>query len=163
MTTVWPSVSPCYARPRQSVRPAWQRTLCALALMALATVPALAQLAPAPVKAMPLLKTDRSWDGSALAYPAGAAEVTALLIEVAPGAETGWHHHPVPSFAYLLEGELEIRLRTGQSRRVTAGQAVAEVVDTAHNGRNPGTVPTRLVVFYIGTPSRPITVNESAR
>lgn len=161
--TAW-DLAPLFPmRPRGASRPGWLPVLCAAAAMALAAMPAQAQLAPAPVKAMPLLKTDRSWDGTALAYPAGPAEVTALLIEVAPGAETGWHLHPVPSFAYVLEGELEIRLRTGQSQRLAAGQALAEVVDTAHNGRNPGTVPTRLVVFYIGTPTRPLTVNESAR
>jgi quercetin dioxygenase-like cupin family protein len=117
-----------------------------------------AALANSPVSARSLMETLSSWDGKGLIYPQGTAKVTALEVTVAPGGETGWHRHPVPSFGYLLEGELEVRLRNGTIRRFGPGQAIAEVVDTEHNGRNPGTVPTRLVVFYIGTIDRPLTV-----
>jgi len=112
----------------------------------------------ASVKAATLLRTSSSWDGTPIEYPPGKAEITAMMIEVAPGAETGWHLHPVPSFAYLLEGDLEIRLKNGLIKR--AGQALAEVVNTAHNGRNVGTVPVRLVVFYTGAEGRALTAKE---
>lgn len=117
-----------------------------------------AALAPGPVSARSLMETLSSWDGKGLNYPQGTAKVTALEVTVAPGAETGWHRHPVPSFGYMLEGELEVRLRDGTTRRFGPGQAIAEVVDTEHNGRNPGHGRTRLVVFYIGTIDRPLTV-----
>ena len=68
-------------------------------------------------------------------------EVTALLVEVAPGAETGWHLHPVPSFAMVLDGALEITLKDGRTKRLHAGEALAEVIDTSHNGRNVGDGP----------------------
>lgn len=105
----------------------------------------------ATIKATTLLKTTTSWDGRPIQYPPGQAEVTGMLIEIAPGAETGWHLHPVPSFGLLLEGELEVTLKNGAVKHLMAGEAIAEVVNTLHSGRNPGSVPVKLVVFYAGT------------
>ena len=79
-----------------------------------------------------------------------------LLIEIAPGGETGWHLHPVPSFGMVLEGELEVSLKDGQRKRLKAGDALAEVVNTAHNGRNIGNAPVKLVVFYAGSKGQPL-------
>lgn len=104
----------------------------------------------AAVKVSTILKADKTWDGKPIIYPAGSAEVTGLIVEIAPGGETGWHLHPVPSFAMVLEGELEIVLKSGAVKRLKSGEALAEVVDTLHNGRNVGAVPVKLVVFYTG-------------
>lgn len=122
--------------------------LAALAIVAAQPVLALDQ--SANVKVTKLLQSPTSWNGAALAYPSGQAEVTAMLIEIAPGAETGWHLHPVASFAYILEGELEVNLKDGSVNKLAAGQALAEVVNTLHNGRNVGKGPVKLVVFYAG-------------
>lgn len=111
------------------------------------------------VKVTQLLKASTSWDGQPLAYPKGPAEVSAMLVELAPGAETGWHLHPVPSFAMLLEGELEIALKDGRKKRLGAGEAVAEVVGAWHNGRNPGSTPLKLVVFYAGVEGTSLTTS----
>ena len=103
------------------------------------------------VKVSTLLKTSSSWDGKPLQYPAGQAEVTGMLIEIAPGAETGWHLHQIPSFGMVLAGELEVRLQDGRVKRLKSGDALAEVVNTLHNGRSVGSAPVKLVVFYAGT------------
>jgi quercetin dioxygenase-like cupin family protein len=108
------------------------------------------------VQVTTVLKTQTSWDGQPLRYPAGQAEVTGMLIDIAPGGETGWHLHPVPSFGMVLEGELEVTLKDGRRNRLKAGDALAEVVNTAHNGRNIGTVPVKLVVFYAGSKGQPL-------
>ncbi|MEY4766356.1 MAG: hypothetical protein RI907_3029 [Pseudomonadota bacterium] len=102
------------------------------------------------VKVSTVLKTSASWDGTPIAYPSGPAEVTGMVVEIAPGAETGWHLHPVPSFGMILEGELEVQLQDGTTKRLKAGDAVAEVVGRVHNGRNVGAVPVKIVVFYAG-------------
>lgn len=102
------------------------------------------------VKVTPLLKTQTSWDGTPLQYPQGQAEITGMLVELAPGAATGWHSHPVPSFGMVLEGEIEVTLDNGKTRRIKAGEAVAEVVHTLHNGRNVGPGTLKLIVFYAG-------------
>ncbi|KQZ45119.1 cupin domain-containing protein [Duganella sp. Root1480D1] len=125
-----------------------------------AAQPAYALEQSASIKVTKLLQSPSSWNGAALAYPGGQAEITALMVEIAPGGETGWHLHPVPSFGYVLEGELEVSLKDGSVKRVVAGQALAEVVNTLHNGRNVGKGPVKLVVFYAGVPGSTLTVKE---
>lgn len=120
----------------------------------------LALYANKDVSVTPLLKTSTSWDGTALAYPAGTAELSALIVEVAPGGQTGWHLHTVPSVAVMLEGEIEVALKDGQVQRFKQGEAIAEVVNTLHNGTNRGTITAKLAVFYVGTAGAGVTVSE---
>ncbi len=112
----------------------------------------------AAVKVVPLLKTAQSWDGKALEYPQGQAQITGLIIEIAPGGETGWHEHPVPSFGVILQGTLEVRLQNGQTKRLQAGEALAEVVNTLHNGKNVGKEPVKIAVFYAGNTESVLTI-----
>lgn len=115
-------------------------------------------LYPGPVKSELLLKTATAWDGSPIRYPEGEAEVSALVIEIEPGGETGLHLHPVPSFNYLVEGTLEVTKQNGEKTLLQAGEAVVEVTNEAHYGRNVGDVPVRLIVFYAGVAGEQLTV-----
>lgn len=124
---------------------------------------ALALEQTAAVKVSTILKTENSWDGKPIVYPEGKPEVTGMLIEIAPGGETGWHSHPVPSFALVLEGELEVQLKNGVVNRLKAGETLAETVNTLHNGRNVGSVPLKLVVFYTGAVGQKLSVKENAQ
>lgn len=110
------------------------------------------------VKVTPLLKTTQTWDGAPIKYPEGQAEITSLMIEVAPGGETSWHEHPVPSFGAVLEGTLEVTLTDGRKKLIKSGEALAEVIATAHNGRNVGNTPVKLLVFYAGAVGKQLTV-----
>ncbi|MGQ0526052.1 MAG: cupin domain-containing protein [Betaproteobacteria bacterium] len=135
------------------------RNLFAAAVLTLAVSPGAHALDATPaIKVMPLLRATTSWNGAPIAYPQGQAEISGMVIEIAPGAETGWHAHPVPSFGMVLEGTLEVTLKDGQTKRVGPGQGLVEVVGTVHNGRNIGTVPVRLVVFYAGAIGMALTV-----
>jgi quercetin dioxygenase-like cupin family protein len=107
-----------------------------------------------------LLKTHNSWDGKALEYPKGQAEITGMIVEIAPGAETGWHLHAVPSFGMVLEGELEVQLKDGKTKHLKSGEALAEVVNTLHNGRNVGATPVKLIVFYAGAVGQKLSEKE---
>jgi quercetin dioxygenase-like cupin family protein len=122
--------------------------------------PAPAAETSAPVKASQWLKTTKSWDGTPITFAGGQGEVTTLSIDIQPGAETGWHLHPVPSFAMVLQGTLQVRLQDGRAREFQAGEAFAEVVNTAHNGRNAGTVPVKLLVVYAGAPGATLTEKQ---
>ena len=110
------------------------------------------------IKVTTLVKATSSWNGKPVVYPQGQAEITGMVIEIAPGASTGWHAHPVPSFAMVLEGTLEVTLKDGRTKRIGASEALVEVVDTLHNGRNVGKGPVKLVVFYAGAVGVPLTV-----
>jgi len=45
---------------------------------------------------------------------------------------------------------LEVRLKNGKKNVVKVGDALAEVVNTAHSGKNIGTEPLQLLIFYAG-------------
>ncbi|MBA5606689.1 cupin domain-containing protein [Duganella sp. FT3S] len=112
----------------------------------------------AAVKVTPLLKTSTSWDAKPIAYPAGAAEVTALIVEIAAGGQTGWHEHQVPSFAYVMEGTLEVTRATGETKVLHVGDMLPEVVDTLHNGRALDGKAVKLLVLYTGSSEKKLTV-----
>jgi quercetin dioxygenase-like cupin family protein len=117
----------------------------------------------AVVKVSTVLKTETTWDGKPIEYPSGKAEITGIVVEIAPGGETGWHLHPVSSFGMVLEGELEVQLKNGALKQLKAGDALAEVVNTLHNGRNVGSAPVKLVVFYAGAVGQKLSIKENAQ
>jgi quercetin dioxygenase-like cupin family protein len=129
----------------------------ALLCTTLVSLSGFAAEATPPVAVAQVLETANNWDGKPIVYPQGSGEVTALTIEIQPGAEAGWHQHPVPSFAVVLEGTLQVTLRDGSSRRVGAGEAFAEVASTSHNGRNAGAAPVKLFVVYAGASGTALT------
>jgi quercetin dioxygenase-like cupin family protein len=134
-----------------------KRQFLALAAMLAWAHPASALDNSASVKVTALLKTSTSWDGKPLVYPQGQAEVTALIVEIAAGGQTGWHEHSVPSFAYVLEGTLEVTQGNGATCQLHAGDTLPEVVQTLHNGRALGDKPVKLFVLYTGTVNQPLT------
>lgn len=109
-------------------------------------------------KITPLVKTQVDGAGKPLVYPTGPAEVTGVLVEIPAGAQTNWHKHPVPAFAYMLEGELRVDLETGASRTFKAGEAITEVVNLLHNGVVLGRTPVKLVMFVVGIAGQPYAV-----
>ena len=105
----------------------------------------------AAVKARLITKTDVTGNGDRIKYPSFASpEVSALEVDIAVGAETGWHKHPVPVYGYVLAGRLLVDMEGGKSLTFNPGDAIIEVVDVWHNGRNIGCEPVRLAVFYLG-------------
>ena len=101
--------------------------------------------------------------GQPIEYPrTGRPQVTMLLVEIPPGAETGWHKHPVPCCAYVLSGAVTVELKDGKSYTVKAGQAFAETVDTLHNGKNTGSGTVKILMTAIGELSTPVTVRPAA-
>ena len=114
------------------------------------------------VSATVLKKSSVTSNGQKITYPVtDKAEVTAMTVNLAPGAETGWHSHPIPVYAYVVEGTLEVELEGGQIITYRSGDAIIEVVNTLHNGRNRGSEEVRLVVFYTGAEGTPSVVKPS--
>ena len=98
----------------------------------------------------PLVKGGTDVLGEPLAYPEGPINITTAIVTVAPGAETGWHLHEVPLFAYILEGELTVDYGTKGKKTYRTGDSVLEAMNWPHNGTNTGSVPMRLVAVYMG-------------
>jgi len=111
-------------------------------------------------KITPLVKTQVDGAGRPLVYPSGTPEVTGVLVELPPGAQTNWHKHPVPAFAYMLEGELRVDTELGTSKTFKAGDVITEVVNLLHNGVVLSKTPVKLVMFAIGTTGQPYAVRS---
>jgi quercetin dioxygenase-like cupin family protein len=107
----------------------------------------------------PLLQTTVNSLGQPIAYPRdGTPEITALLVEMAPGQVPGWHRHSVPLLGYLLSGELTVTQITGEKRVVRVGEVSLESVGVIHQGANEGSVPLKMIVFVIGLKDLPFTI-----
>ncbi len=111
----------------------------------------------------PLLRTTKTASGQPIAYPrTDSPQVTAVLVEIPPGAETGWHVHPFPCYAYILSGKLTVKIQGKKPRELRAREALVEAVNTLHNGMNKGAEPVRLVMFVTGEAGKPFTVRIPA-
>ncbi|AMV72431.1 hypothetical protein JCM30471_09460 [Desulfuromonas carbonis] len=135
--------------------------VCILLLALFWATPAVPLEAPG-IKAQQLAKSTRSWNGEPLStYPSGQPEVTILRITIPPGAKLPRHEHPVINAGVLLKGELTVVADNGQTLHLKAGDPIVEVVETWHYGRNEGTEPAEILVFYAGVVGTPITIKET--
>ena len=111
--------------------------------------------APPPAELTPgvrtILSTDRTVTLQPIHYPSGApALLTAVEIVLQPGQQTGWHTHPVPLFGYILEGELTVDYGAKGQRTYLKGDGRVEAMNEAHNGRNTGPHPVKILAVFIG-------------
>ncbi len=113
---------------------------------------------------LPLLASGETIVGETIAYPAGApAKVTAAILTLAPGASTGWHTHGLPTFGYILEGELTVDYGDKGVHVYRAGDALLEAIDVAHDGRNTGAGPMRILAVFMGAEGLPTSVAAPAK
>jgi quercetin dioxygenase-like cupin family protein len=119
-----------------------KRTIIALALL-LATP--LAASTQEKVVATTLLKTTVTATGQKIVFPIANTEVTALIVDIPAGADTGWHEHPYPRYAYVLDGAVTVENDTGTRNTYAAGSFIVEQIGTYHHGTT--TMPTRLLVI----------------
>ena len=122
---------------------------------------ALALIATAPVHAgvEELMKADADILGNPITYANGdAAEITSIMITMQPGESNGWHSHPVPTFGYVLSGELTVEYEGGAVKVMRPGETVVEAQHTPHQGHNRGDEVVKIVVFYAGSKGVPTTV-----
>jgi quercetin dioxygenase-like cupin family protein len=99
----------------------------------------------------PILESGTTVVGEAIHYPRSApAKVTAAVLALQPGDETGWHTHGVPAFGYVLEGELTVDYGDKGQRVYKTGDAVLEAMSIAHNGRNTGNGVMRILAVFMG-------------
>ena len=132
----------------------------AIALGLLACRTGVAQTGSAPqgpvgLTLTPVLEAHTTFSGQAIRFPQGETGFTAAVLEVAPGGQVGRHMHPVPTFVYILDGTLSIEMEGHGTHSFSAGQALAEVTHTWHNGRNLGSAPVRFLVVFAGQKGTP--------
>ena len=97
-----------------------------------------------------LLDTDLTVLDEAFAYPNGRSRITAARITLPPGATVPLHLHPVPLFAYILQGELVVDYGSHGSRTYRKGDSFVEAFHTPHEGRNGGRGQVQILAVYAG-------------
>lgn len=103
------------------------------------------------VKVSLIKQSTTAANGQKLAYAkTDTPEVTAMLVEIPAGGDTGWHTHPFPVYAYVLSGTITVTVEGGGQYDFREGEVILEVIDTPHIGKTKGTVPVKLIVFYTG-------------
>jgi quercetin dioxygenase-like cupin family protein len=116
-----------------------------------------------PERIAPILASSETILGEPIRYPTGApAKIVAAVVDLAPGQQTGWHTHGVPTFGYILEGELTVDYGKHGVHVYRAGDALLEAVDVPHDGRNTGIGPLRILIVFMGADGLPTTVPQSA-
>jgi quercetin dioxygenase-like cupin family protein len=136
-----------------------KKIFCTIGLVLLFSGNLLAQDETAQVGV--LSKSSVSWDGSRLPdYAKGAPEVTILRIKIPPGVQLPLHEHPVINAGVLLSGELTVVTEDHHTLHLKAGESLVEVVNTWHSGKNEGTQPAEIIVFYAGVRDTPITIKK---
>jgi len=88
--------------------------------------------------------------------------LTGQVIEIEPGGQTGRQRHLVPSYIYVLEGNLTTNSEGGPVGTAgvqyhAAGQSYMDAPGVWHNHSNSGTVPVKYLLLLISTPSGPLT------
>lgn len=112
---------------------------------------------PEPVTSQTLLTQESATVlDQSFGYPVtDSPEVSSSIVTLQPGAETGWHLHEAPMYAYILEGTLEVTYDLDGSlttKTYQAGQAIMEALDAPHNGRNTTNQPVSVLVVNLGAP-----------
>ncbi len=98
-----------------------------------------------------LLNTQSSVLGEPISYPTtGPARIKANIVTIAPGAETIFHRHPAPMFAYILAGELTVDYGSFGKRVYRPGDALMEAMQASHRGMNLGTATVSILSVHMG-------------
>ena len=109
-----------------------------------------------PVSSTVLLdKADTTVLGDGFSYPgAETPEITSSIVRLEAGAETGWHLHEAPMYAYILDGTLEVTYDIDGAmvtKTYHQGDAIMEGLDIPHIGKNLTNRPVSILVVNIGS------------
>ena len=77
-------------------------------------------------------------------------------VEIEPGIEGGKHTHPGLEMAYVIEGQLEVKVDGQPTRTYKAGEAFSVAEGVAHAATNTGTVTTKLLATYLVEVGKPL-------
>ncbi len=106
-----------------------------------------------------LLKDSQSWDGGAISYPKGEAEISSVKLSLKKNQKTPFHCHPVPTFGYILKGTLKVETKSGKTKIFNEGESVIEVMRTVHRGVALSD-EVEILAFYAGAKNRANTILE---
>jgi quercetin dioxygenase-like cupin family protein len=92
--------------------------------------------------------------------PGTDLEMRLNLVTQPPGYSEPVHHHPGPSFVFMLEGAAESAYGEDAVKRFQAGDHWSQPIDIPHRvARNPDPkIPRRFLVFTVNRRGEPSTI-----
>jgi quercetin dioxygenase-like cupin family protein len=79
------------------------------------------------------------------------------VVTMEPDGHTSLHKHPSPTFGYVIEGVVEVRAE-GVVRKVSAGEAFMEPIDSPMQIWNTNNAISKLVICVVGAEGTPVAV-----
>jgi quercetin dioxygenase-like cupin family protein len=113
------------------------------------------------ISATTLFQSTVTAAGQPIVFPKSHTEVTALMVDIPAGTDTGWHKHPWPRYAYVVSGVITVENDAGQAKTYRAGEFFVEQINIFHHGTT--TVPTRLLVIDQDVAGKGNQINRSQR
>ena len=108
-----------------------------------------------------LLQATSTWDNVKYAsLSIQNPEVSVLKIQINVGEQLPMHKHDLVNVAYVNKGTLTVTTDTNEQITVKEGECLPELVGKYHYGKNNGTKPVELIVFYLGEKNTPLSVNK---
>ena len=83
-------------------------------------------------------------------------EIVQVLTEIPVGLESGWHTHPGEEVGYIVAGTVEMAVEGRATLLLRAGTGFLIPPDTAHNARDVGPGPGRMLSTYLVDVRRPL-------
>src|SRR4051794_7667645 len=98
-----------------------------------------------------VLKTTKTMIDKPISLPqTGTPEITMMVVTMEPNGHTSLHKHPSPTFGYVMEGVVEVRAES-VVKKVKAGEAFMEPIDSPMQIWNTGDVVSKLVICVVGS------------
>ena len=108
-----------------------------------------------------LLKTTSTWDNTEYKkLKIKKPEVTVLKIVIKVNEELPMHKHDLVNIAYVKKGVLTVITDDNNKITIREGEVLPELIGKYHYGKNTGSEPVELVVFYVGEKGTPLSVNK---
>lgn len=127
--------------------------------LAQATGAAPEQALPSGFESKALLKTGETRDKQPIVYPkTDKPEIISVIGTIQGGGRTPLHEHPVPTYVYVLEGEVELQSEGGQPQLYKTGEAYIEALNKKHQLFNKSSAPAKVLVVFVGEAGQPTTV-----
>ena len=85
-------------------------------------------------------------------------EVQLVEHDFDPGESSGWHIHHGVELAYVLKGDLELKVAGRPTLTLHAGDSFEVPRDTPHEATNIGTTPAGLIISYLIDKGGPVKI-----
>jgi quercetin dioxygenase-like cupin family protein len=103
----------------------------------------------------PVLKSTETNVGGPLTYPnTGKPEITSAIATYEPGGHSNLHQHPVVTFVYVLEGEIDLHVGE-QVFHYKAGEAWIEPINVLNQAFNAGSGQAKVLIVFAGEEGKP--------